>query len=288
LPILQDRAKSWRDVLPVHPAAELVPLMSEAELRELAEDIKKNRVLHVPVTVWKSPDGEVLLDGRNRLDTLENALGEPPLVRAKNGRLVVAHCGLRDYVNVLVGDIDPYAYVISANIQRRHLTPEQKRELIAKLLKATPEKSNRQIAETVKANHKTVGSVRTGMEGRGEIPHVAERKDTKGRKQPAKKATPVVEEQRRQARVLKQERALARERTRREREEWQAEISRFAYKLIQIDLQIARELHRVLAGSGGDAMQLMNDLAAGIEIEEAGNEAGNGVDPDRTKIGGAS
>jgi hypothetical protein len=34
--------KTWRDVLPIHPAAELFPLMSEAELRELGEDIQAN------------------------------------------------------------------------------------------------------------------------------------------------------------------------------------------------------------------------------------------------------
>ena len=33
--------KSWRDVLPVHAAADLFPLMSEDELRELGDDIKK-------------------------------------------------------------------------------------------------------------------------------------------------------------------------------------------------------------------------------------------------------
>jgi hypothetical protein len=44
-------AKSWRDVLPIHPAAELFPLMSEAELRELGEDIKQNRLKH-PIVLW--------------------------------------------------------------------------------------------------------------------------------------------------------------------------------------------------------------------------------------------
>ena len=34
------KRKSWRDVLPIHPAAELLPLMSSDELRELADDIK--------------------------------------------------------------------------------------------------------------------------------------------------------------------------------------------------------------------------------------------------------
>src|SRR5262249_50024843 len=81
----------------------------------------------------------------------------------------------------------PAAYVISANIHRRHLTTEQKRELITKLIKAAPEKSDRQIAAAAKVDHKTVGVARARVEGRGEIPHVEERTDTKGRKQPARK-----------------------------------------------------------------------------------------------------
>jgi hypothetical protein len=32
----------WRQHLKIHPAADLFPLMSESELKELAEDIKKN------------------------------------------------------------------------------------------------------------------------------------------------------------------------------------------------------------------------------------------------------
>jgi hypothetical protein len=78
-------------------------------------------------------------------------------------------------------------FVISANLRRRHLTPEKKRELIAKLLKTEPEASDRQIGASVAVDHKTVGSVRAELEGRGEIPHVETRTDSKGRKQPAAK-----------------------------------------------------------------------------------------------------
>ena len=58
--------KSWRDVLPIHPAAELFPLMSEPELRELGEDIQANG-LQAPIVLYKGK----LLDGRNRLDAME-------------------------------------------------------------------------------------------------------------------------------------------------------------------------------------------------------------------------
>jgi ParB-like chromosome segregation protein Spo0J len=170
--------KSWRDVLKVHPAADLFPLMSADELKVLGEDIKKNG-LRTQVTTWTDGDGNLwLIDGRNRLDALELA----GLNLVKGGKFK------NELPDQYVRDCDdPYAAAVSLNIHRRHLTAEQKRDLIAKLLKATPEKSDRQIAEMVKVDHKTVGAVREQVEGRGEIPHVPARTDTKGRKQPAKK-----------------------------------------------------------------------------------------------------
>src|SRR6516164_6629030 len=63
---MTSKAKSWRDVLPVHPAAELFPLMSIAELRELGEDIKRRGLLQ-PIAFFRNK----LLDGRNRLDAMQ-------------------------------------------------------------------------------------------------------------------------------------------------------------------------------------------------------------------------
>jgi hypothetical protein len=42
--------RSWRAVLPVHPAADLLPMIGQDELRALGEDIRKNG-LKSPVTV---------------------------------------------------------------------------------------------------------------------------------------------------------------------------------------------------------------------------------------------
>src|SRR5262249_46801345 len=132
------------------------------------------------------------MDGRNRLDAMEVA--GFTLVRGGELDPTLGHktLGLEPLNGALAEleldkDADVYAFVISRNIHRRHLTAKQKRKLIAKLIKATPEKSNRQIAEQVKTDHKTVGTVRGELEGRGEIPHVEARTDTKGRKQPARK-----------------------------------------------------------------------------------------------------
>jgi hypothetical protein len=178
-------ASGWRSRLKVHPAAEMFPLLPPDELRALADDIKANG-LRQKATVWWDGHTPMLLDGRNRLDALELA-----------GMLERAPCGdvaehLWEPVSNLYPNcehLEPYALVIGLNIHRRHLSRDQKRDLIAKLLKLKPEKSNREIAATAKVDDKTVAKVRKGMESRSEIPHVEKRTDTKGRKQPAKKAS---------------------------------------------------------------------------------------------------
>jgi ParB-like chromosome segregation protein Spo0J len=85
-----------------HPAADLFPLMSEEELRALADDIKKNGQ-HIPIL--RTSEGEIL-DGRNRLAAC-NLVGIEPDFREVNGD-------------------DPLALVVSMNILRRNLTAGQK------------------------------------------------------------------------------------------------------------------------------------------------------------------
>jgi hypothetical protein len=168
-------SKSWRDHLKVHPAAELFPLMSESELRELGEDIRANGLLS-PIVIH---DGK-LVDGRNRLDAIELVGMEFEFIRPKRGPTKGEITALQsdDFGTPLSGAVrpyietDPYDFVIGANLHRRHITGEQKRDLIAKLLKAKPEVSNRQIAKQTKADHKTVAAVRGDLESVGEIPHL--------------------------------------------------------------------------------------------------------------------
>src|SRR4051794_23400352 len=69
-------SKSWRDVLPVHPAANLFPMLPPEDLRKLGEDIKANG-LQTPVVLWAETEDSssklYLLNGRNRLDAMEAA-----------------------------------------------------------------------------------------------------------------------------------------------------------------------------------------------------------------------
>jgi hypothetical protein len=196
-------------VLPVHPAAELFPMMSEAELRELGEDIKANGLrMSITLVDWPgSPvkaDGKpvALLDGRNRLDALEltghhihfedDCSGWPEWFAAgwnSDGKSYAVDLKLSMMVSGKVADTitDAYSYVISANIQRRQLTAEQKRELIAKVLKAKPEQSNLQIAKQVKSDDKTVAKVRKKLEATSEIPKLKKTVGKDGKERPTRK-----------------------------------------------------------------------------------------------------
>jgi len=183
---------SWRDVLPIHPAAELSPLMSPDKLRALGEDIKANG-LTSPISIKSAKDASGwqywLLDGRNRLDAME-VVGIPARLELINGQCsVIMHADTdHDFSDANVIESDPYAYVASANLHRRHLTAEQKRDLTAKLIKAQPEKSDRHIAEQAKSNRTTVGQIRKALEKAGDVSIVDTRTDSNGRKQPARKA----------------------------------------------------------------------------------------------------
>jgi hypothetical protein len=200
--------KSWRDALPIHPAAELFPMMSEPELKKWGKDIKKNG-LKSQVAIYdsgvdtKGPRYS-LLDGRNRLAAME-AVGLAPRLKFNPSRrgsgawwsLKLEGGCEDDHPDVWANDIpqpllvetdaDPYAFVISANIHRRHLTAKGKRDLVAKLIKQQPNKSNRQIAEQAKVSPTTVGTTRSDMEAAGDVSNLDTRTDSKGRQQPSAK-----------------------------------------------------------------------------------------------------
>ncbi len=148
-----------------HPVADMFPLLEGAEFDDLVEDIRKHG-LREPISLFEGN----IIDGRNRERACIKAGVEPRYRSIKFDNHEAAA-----------------AYVISKNIRRRHLTPEQKRELIEKVLRADPTKSDRQIARAVKVDNKTVGAVRKKAEERGEIPHVSKRTDSKGRSQVAHK-----------------------------------------------------------------------------------------------------
>src|SRR5437588_12849474 len=112
---------SWRDQINVHPAADLFPMMSDAELDELAADIAEHGLYQAIAF-----QGDELLDGRNRLAAIQRIKDE-----TRRNNLLGFVASTKRVMQVL----DPIAYVISANVRRRHLSAEQKRDIVAELLK---------------------------------------------------------------------------------------------------------------------------------------------------------
>lgn len=94
---------------PIHPAAELFPMMSETEFQEMKEDIR----LHGQsddILMWNGQ----LLDGRNRLRACTELGIEPSWIE-------------------LDLSLDPVVWVLSHNLHRRHLTTSQRAMVADKL-----------------------------------------------------------------------------------------------------------------------------------------------------------
>lgn len=110
---------------PIHPVCELLPVLPEDQLEELAEDIKANG-LKIPIQTFK---GKVV-DGRNRLLACQLAGVEPKFqeIKTKDGN----------------GSI--YDLVKSLNLVRRHLNDDQRAMIGVALVNA---KHGQRQSETV-------------------------------------------------------------------------------------------------------------------------------------------
>lgn len=113
---------------PPHEIASRLPMMGEDEYRMLRDDIAKNG-LRYPIILAKQGAEWRILDGRHR----ERACKET---------------GVTPRYDYYDGE-NPAAYVISANLRRRHLTPSAAAMLATDLVETTrggDRKSNRHVA----------------------------------------------------------------------------------------------------------------------------------------------
>lgn len=94
--------RHYPEITGIHPAADIFPLIDDAEMDELCSDIKA-RGLQQPLTIWH--DG-ALLDGRNRLLACYETCQEVTIDRYDGS--------------------DPVGFSISANLHRRHLNAGQR------------------------------------------------------------------------------------------------------------------------------------------------------------------
>lgn len=94
---------NWED----HPDAAIFGMLEGKEYEQFKDGIKEVGAIFDPVDIIKGPRGNYLLaDGRNR-------------------RRVAQELGFPLKINTLPDDIDVKLHVISKNLHRRHLKPEQ-------------------------------------------------------------------------------------------------------------------------------------------------------------------
>jgi len=93
-----------RQSYPFHPAADVFPLLSAVELKQLADDIAKRGLMH-PILVFEGK----ILDGRNRYKACQIAKVEPT------------------YQILDLKQVGPSAieFVVSQNLRRRQMNPSQ-------------------------------------------------------------------------------------------------------------------------------------------------------------------
>lgn len=151
-----------RALLKFHSEADRFPMMGDEEFDLLVNDILEHG-LQNKIVLYE----EQILDGRNRYLACLKADIEPEFVEF-TGK-------------------DPVAFVYSVNVHRRHLSVEQKLDLVDRLLTEAPERSDRVIAKLAQLHHKTVGRRRAELEARGAGRHAKSRIDSKGRLYPAHK-----------------------------------------------------------------------------------------------------
>lgn len=117
--------------IPVHPAADAFPMMEEEELEELAADIKANG-LQQPLVI------DVLLD--------QDELNGPVLIDGRNRREACRRVGVIPDYTLLDGQ-DPVTYILSVNINRRHMTKGQRATVTARLKPETTMGRNSDVKE---------------------------------------------------------------------------------------------------------------------------------------------
>lgn len=148
-----DRERHRPMKMKAHPAATLMPKLSTSAFVQLKDDIERHG-LREPI--WMK-NGKIV-DGRHRWRACQEL-------------------GIKCDTKEFAGD-DVEAFVMSANLHRRHLTNAQRRALIARIIKNDPSRTDREIGRMVDASHVTVAAARAAN---GQIDH-RERIEASGRR----------------------------------------------------------------------------------------------------------
>jgi hypothetical protein len=129
--------------LQFHELANIFPLIEGDEFDGFVDALKRQGLLN-PMTLHQGK----IIEGRNRY---------------RAGKKLGYKFSAKDFVE-LPPDKDPRDFVLTANVQRRHLTTEQKRDLVVRLLRERPRDSDRKIALLIGVSNKTVSTYRKELE----------------------------------------------------------------------------------------------------------------------------
>lgn len=130
----------------IHPVAEMFPMMTDEELNDLAADIKANGLIH-PIVLDK--DGQ-LVDGRNRLEGCKRANVPATFRELPEGQ-------------------DPVAFILSANVTRRHLNKGQQAMAVAKARCLLKRQSIRGAADSAGISRGQIGYASIVLEYASEL-----------------------------------------------------------------------------------------------------------------------
>lgn len=131
----------------IHPVADLFPLIDGHEFDELVASIKQNGLRE---SIIRSPDGEVIVDGRNRLRACHAARVDPHF------RDLGAHYDEAQVVQ----------FIVDHNLHRRHLNAGQKAVLALEIEKhLAQEAKKRQEATSKNAPRNEKGQVQPVVAG---------------------------------------------------------------------------------------------------------------------------
>jgi hypothetical protein len=142
-----------------HELANVFDMIAGVEAKGFEASIAKDGIL-VPIKLFEGR----ILDGRNRY---------------RAAKAVGYRFKPTDFERFTGTYAEAEAYVISTNVNRRHLTNAQKQDLIRKMIEKNPDASNRRIAQLCGLpSHATVGKVRDGMVNSPEVVRFRKFKET--------------------------------------------------------------------------------------------------------------
>lgn len=155
-----------------HPIADVWPMMDEAKIAELADDIRKNGQL-VPVWLYEGK----ILDGRNRWAACKIAGVEPKTKEYTGDEPTAFAVSLNDrrrHMNkgslaAVAAELEPF---FAADAKRRQVRKPKSESVVEKVPQQTPRKAREEAAASVGVNDRYVSDAK---KVKTEAPEVFER-----------------------------------------------------------------------------------------------------------------